>query len=338
MPKFISKSFFLVAVFVCQSAFANEVNVYSSRQSQLIKPLLDAFSKDTGIRVNLITASDDVLLKRLQSEGRNSPADILLTADAGRLYRAKSMGLLQAVQSPGLIKNIPANLRDPGNTWFGLTYRARTIFYSKDRVNPQQLSTYEALTAPQWKGRVCVTSSNSIYNQSLTASMIASVGEARAQQWAKGLVANFSRNPVGGDKDQISAVASGRCDVAIANNYYYAQMLFGGDSAQKAAANRVGIFWANQRDRGTHINISGAGVTASAKHKENAVRLLNYLLQDIAQQWYATVNGEFPVKPGVAPDPRIQAWGRFKSDAVNLSVLGKYNPQAVRLLDLAGWR
>ena len=325
-------------LFFSGSALADSVNVYSARQSQLIKPLLDAFQADTGIQVNLITGSDDQLIKRLKSEGLNSPADILLTADAGRLSKAKTMGLLQAINSPSLFKVIPAHLRDPGNTWFGLTYRARAIFYAKNRVSPQQLSTYESLTDPQWRNRVCVRSSNSIYNQSLIASMISSVGLPKTQQWANGLVRNFARRPVGGDKDQITAVASGRCDVAIANSYYYAQMAFGGDRTLRVAASKVGIFWPNQNDRGTHINISGAGVTASSKNKANAIRLLNYLLNDDAQRWYATVNGEYPVKQSIPADPRIQAWGAFKSDSLNLSELGRFNTHAIKVMDQAGWR
>lgn len=334
MPKYL---LILITLFPV-SVLAEQVNVYSSRQSQLIKPLLDAFQADTGIRVNLITSKDDVLIKRLKAEGQNSPADLLMTADAGRLYRAKTMGLLQAINSPSLFKAIPANLRDPGNTWFGLTYRARVIFYAKGRVNSQQLSTYEALAQPQWRGRVCVRSSGSIYNQSLTASMIASIGLPKTQQWANDLVKNFAQNPVGGDRDQIKALASGRCDVAIANSYYYAQMLFGGDRAQQVAASKATLFWPNQNNRGTHINISGAGITRSAKNKNNAIRLLNYLLNDDAQRWYATVNGEFPVKPGIPADPRLQAWGKFKSDSLNLMALGRFNAQASKVMDRAGWR
>lgn len=328
----------MLALISSSQAYASELNVYSARQAQLIKPLLDAFSQDSGIKVRLLTGKDDALIKRLTAEGMNSPADVLLMADAGRLFRAKQAGVLQAINSPKLTQSIPANLRDPGHTWFGLTYRARAIFYAKDRVNPAELSTYEALAQPQWQGRVCVRSSNSIYNQSLTASMIAAQGEPKTLQWAKGLVGNLARRPTDGDRDQIKAVAAGQCDVAIANSYYYAQMLFGGDAGQQAAANKVAIFWPNQAGRGTHINVSGAGVTRSAKNKANAIRLLEYLVLDDAQRWYATVNGEYPVKPGIAADPKIQRWGRFKSDALNLSLLGQYNAKAVRLMDQAGWR
>lgn len=327
-----------LALLASANVLAEEVNVYSAREEQLIKPLLDAFSKDTGIKVNLVTGDDDPLLERLKREGANSPADVLITADAGRLYRATQNGSLQAIQSTKLNQAVPANLRDPENRWFGLTYRARVIFYNKDKVKPNELSTYEALADPQWQGRVCVRSSNSIYNQSLLASMIQADGAAQAENWAKGLVNNFARAPAGGDRDQIKAVAAGQCDVALANTYYYAQMLYGKDAAQKAAASKVGLFWPNQNNRGTHINISGAGVTTAAKNKENAIKLLEYMVLDDAQRWYSSTNGEFPVKPGITASPELQSWGNFKRDPVNLSVLGKNNAQAVMLMDKAGWQ
>lgn len=327
-----------LALLASANVLAEEVNVYSAREEQLIKPLLDAFSKDTGIKVNLVTGDDDPLLERLKREGANSPADVLITADAGRLYRATQNGSLQAIQSAKLNQAVPANLRDPENRWFGLTYRARVIFYNKDKVKPNELSTYEALADPQWQGRVCVRSSNSIYNQSLLASMIQADGAGQAENWAKGLVNNFARAPAGGDRDQIKAVAAGQCDVALANTYYYAQMLYGKDAAQKAAASKVGLFWPNQNNRGTHINISGAGVTTSAKNKENAIKLLEYMVLDDAQRWYSSTNGEFPVKPGTTASPELQSWGNFKRDPVNLSVLGKNNAQAVMLMDKAGWQ
>ena len=327
-----------LALLASANVLAEEVNVYSAREEQLIKPLLDAFSKDTGIKVNLVTGDDDPLLERLKREGANSPADVLITADAGRLYRATQNGSLQAIQSAKLNQAVPANLRDPENRWFGLTYRARVIFYNKDKVKPNELSTYEALADPQWQGRVCVRSSNSIYNQSLLASMIQADGAGQAENWAKGLVNNFARAPAGGDRDQIKAVAAGQCDVALANTYYYAQMLYGKDTAQKAAASKVGLFWPNQNNRGTHINISGAGVTTAAKNKENAIKLLEYMVLDDAQRWYSSTNGEFPVKPGITASPELQSWGNFKRDPVNLSVLGKNNAQAVMLMDKAGWQ
>lgn len=321
------------------TGFAAEiVNVYSAREEQLIKPLLDAFTKDTGIQVNLVTADDDPLLERLKREGTNSPADLLITADAGRLYRASEQGSLQTIQSPKLQQAIPAHLRDPQNRWFGLTYRARVIFYNKATVSPQELSTYENLADPKWQGQICVRSSNSIYNQSLLASMIASKGATAAEIWAKGLVGNFAKPPSGGDRDQIKAVVAGQCDLALANTYYYAQMLYGGDAAQKAAAQKVGIFFPNQADRGTHINISGAGVTASALNKANAIKLLEYMVLDDAQRWYSTTNGEYPVKATIPAADQLQAWGQFKTDTLNLNLLGRYNQTALIMMDKVGWK
>ena len=327
-----------VLLLCSMQVLANEVNVYSAREEQLIKPLLDAFSKDTGIKINLVTGDDDPLLERLKREGVNSPADVLITADAGRLHRAVENGSLQPIQSAKLNQAIPAHLRDAGNQWFGLTYRARVLFYNPATVKAADLSSYEDLADPKWKGRICVRSSNSIYNQSLLASMIAAKGITAAEQWAQGLVANFARPPNGGDRDQIKAVASGQCDVAIANTYYYAQMLYGGDAAQKAAASKVKIFFPNQADRGTHINISGAGITTSAKNKDNAIKLLEYMVLDDAQRWYSTTNGEYPVKRGIEASPELKSWGTFKSDALNLSTLGKNNAQAVQIMDKVGWQ
>lgn len=320
------------------AVLANEVNVYSAREEQLIKPLLDAFSKDRGIKVNLITGDDDPLIERLKREGANSPADLLITADAGRLYRAAEAGLFQPIASAALDAAIPANLRDPQKRWFGLTYRARVIFYNPATVQASELSTYENLADPKWKGRICVRSSSNIYNQSLVASIIGTAGEAAAEQFARGIVANLAKPPSGGDRDQIKAVGAGQCDIALANTYYYAQMLFGGDPAQKAAAGKVKIFFPNQADRGAHINVSGAGVTASAKNKDNAIKLLEYMVLDDAQRWYSNTNGEYPVKPGIEPSPQLQTWGTFKTDAQQLINLGKFNAQAVQIMDRAGWK
>ena len=324
---------------VMTPAFADgEINVYSARKEQLIKPLFDKFTAQTGIKVNLVTGKDDALLERLKLEGENTPADLLMTADAGRLYRAVEMELTQAVDSATLEKDIPANLRDPAKHWFGLTYRARPIFYVKDKVKPEELSTYENLTDPKWKGRICVRSSDNIYNQSMLASMIVANGAEKAQSWAEGLVKNFARPPEGGDKDQIKAAGAGQCDLAIANTYYYGQMLSGDDAEEKAAAEKVAIFWPNQQDRGTHINISGAAVTQYAKNKANAVKLMEFLVSDEAQQWYAQANQEYPVKTSIAPSALLKSWGEFKADSVNLSELGKSNAEAVKIMDKAGWK
>lgn len=331
-----------LAVFVTSlaaPAFADgEVNVYSSRKEQLIKPLFDQFTEKTGVKVNLVTGKDDALLERLKLEGDNSPADLLMTADAGRLYRAVEMGLTQAAESATLKAAIPETMRDANNHWFGLTMRARPIFYVKDKVKPEELSTYEALTDEKWKGRICVRSSDNIYNQSMVASMIATEGVDKAQAWADGIVKNFARPPEGGDKDQIKAAAAGQCDIALANTYYYGQMLTGDDPAEKAAAEKLAIFWPNQDGRGVHINISGAAVTKAAKNKDNAVKLMEFLASDESQKWYAEANQEYPVKAGVAPSDTLKSWGEFKADNVNLAELGKHNAEAVKVLDKAGWK
>lgn len=317
---------------------AGEVNLYSARNEELIKPLLDKFTEQSGIEVKLITGKAEALQKRLELEGENSPADILVTTDAGNLHRASEAGLLQAIESGTLEKAIPENLRDTDNEWFGLTYRARPIFYVKDKVKPEELSTYEALTDPQWKGRICIRSSDNIYNQSLTASMLAADGAEKTQAWADGLVKNLARPPKGGDRDQIQAAAAGQCDVAIANSYYYAGMLTGNDEAQKEAANKVAIFWPNQDDRGTHINISGIAVTKSAKNKDNAIKLIEFMVGEEAQKWYAETNGEYPVVADIPASELLKSWGEFKADSLNLSVLGENNAEAVRIMDRAGWK
>lgn len=317
---------------------AGEVNLYSARNEELIKPLLDKFTEQSGIEVKLITGKAEALQKRLELEGENSPADILVTTDAGNLHRASEAGLLQVIDSETLEKAIPENLRDTDNEWFGLTYRARPIFYVKDKVKPEELSTYEALTDPQWKGRICIRSSDNIYNQSLTASMLAADGAEKTQAWADGLVKNLARPPKGGDRDQIQAAAAGQCDVAIANSYYYAGMLTGNDEAQKEAANKVAIFWPNQDDRGTHINISGIAVTKSAKNKDNAIKLIEFMVGEEAQKWYAETNGEYPVVADIPASELLKSWGEFKADSLNLSVLGENNAEAVRIMDRAGWK
>ncbi len=322
-----------------QPAFAaGEVNLYSSRKEELIKPLLERFSKETGIRVNLVTGKDDALIQRLRSEGRNSPADLLITADAGRLYRAKQAGVLQPVSSSTLTEVVPASYRDADNHWFGLSLRARPIWYVKGKVDPAQLSTYEALAEPEWKQRVCIRSSSNIYNQSLVASMIAAHGIAGTEAWARDFVGSFARKPAGGDRDQVLAAAAGQCDIAIANTYYLGTMLNDADPAQREAAAKMTVFWPNQEGRGTHVNVSGIGLTAAARHRDNAVRLMEYLVSKEAQRWYAEANHEYPVRAGVAWSDTLQAWGRFRADPLNMGQLGEHNAEAVKLMDRAGWR
>ena len=317
---------------------AEEVNIYSARKEDLIKPLLDDFSKQAGIAVNLVTDKEETLLQRLQSEGANTPADLMLTTDAGRLAAAKKAGVLQAVKSETLAARIPAAYRDPDGYWYGLSVRARPIIYAKDRVKPADLSTYEGLADPKWKGKVCVRSSDSIYNQSLVAGMISHHGEAKTEAWAKGLVANFARPPKGGDRDQIKAVAAGECDVTLANTYYLGGMVNSSDESEKQAVAKVAVFWPDAKTTGVHVNVSGAGVTAHARNRANAIQLLEFMAAEAAQRWYAETNNEYPVNPAIAPSATLKAWGEFKADTLNVAKLGELNPTAVRLMDRAGWK
>ena len=314
------------------------INVYSARKEQLIKPLFDAFTQQSGIKINLVTSKGDALLKRLEVEGIKSPADILITTDVGRLYRAKEAGGLQPAITDALQKQLPVNLRDPERYWLALTTRARVIVYAHDRVNPSELSTYENLTDPKWKNRICIRSSNNIYNQSLVSSMIANKGAQATQDWANGLVNNFARKPKGGDRDQIKAVAAGQCDLAVVNTYYLGQMLNSADDTETGPAKKVSVFWPNQADRGTHINVSGVAMTKSSKNKQNGLKLMAFLLSKESQNWYANTNNEYPVIAGGLVSDTLNNWGTFKSDALNLSELGKHNMEAVRIMDRAGWR
>lgn len=331
----------LVLTGLTQSAWAvGEVNIYSARNEVLIKPLLDRFTAETGIVVNLVTGQAGALMKRLESEGVNTPADLLLTADAGRLHAANAAGLFQPVTSELLQSRIPQHLRDKDLNWFALSARSRAIIYSRDRVDPTRLSTYEALTGPQWRGKICVRSSNNIYNQSLLASMIANSGLQAAETWARGIVANMARRPKGNDRAQIKAVAAGECDIAIVNTYYLGKMQTSAkEDGQRRAAAKVAVFFPNQNGRGAHMNVSGAGVIRYAKNRDNAVRLLEFLVRDESQNWYAQANHEYPVVEGVAVSELVAAWGfPFKSDALNITVLGLYNADAVRTFDRAGWK
>ncbi|RVU32093.1 Fe(3+) ABC transporter substrate-binding protein [Neptunomonas marina] len=320
------------------NAESDFVNVYSARKEALIKPLLDKFSDQTGITVNLITGKADALLKRLQVEGSASPADIFLTVDAGRLQRAKDANVLQPIQNSVLEQTIPANLRDKDNQWFGLSQRARTIFFAKDKVKPSELSTYEDLASDKWKGRLCIRSSDNIYNQSLVASMIEANGAQATETWAKGLVANFAKPPAGGDTDQLRAAAAGVCDVTLANTYYFGRLANSQKAADQAIVEKLGVFWPNQQDRGVHMNVSGAGVTKSARNKDNAMKLLEFLVSHDSQEWYAQVNNEYPVVPGTGVSATLTQFGDFKADTVKLSKLGENNRAAVELMDRAGWK
>ncbi|MDA1325690.1 MAG: Fe(3+) ABC transporter substrate-binding protein [Proteobacteria bacterium] len=323
------------------AALSAEVNIYSYREEALIKPQLEAFRKATEISYKLITGTAGGLLQRLKNEGMNSPADLLFTADAGRLHRALQMGLLQPIRSETLETQIPARFRDPEGRWFGLGVRARAIFYHIDRVKPSELSSFEDLADPKWKGRILIRSSGNIYNQSLLASLINHHGAKKAETWARGMVANLARKPQGGDRDQLRAVAAGEGDIAIANNYYYARLLTSKKAADRKVTDKVKVFWPNQTgpyDRGTHVNISGAAVTKSAKNRANAIRLLEFLVGEEAQNIYASVGYEYPVRKGIARGSVVAGMGQFKMDNLPLENLGRNNAEAVRIFDRVGWR
>ena len=320
------------------TAAAAEVNVYSARKDHLLKPVLDEFTKQSGIKVNLLSAGEDQLLERLKTEGKDSPADLFITTDVVHLHKARVAGVLQPVQSQTVNQAIPAAYRDPQGYWVGLSARARVVFYAKDRVKPSDITTYEDLADPKWKGRICVRSSSSTYNQSLLAGLIAVNGPAKAEAWAKGIVDNMARKPQGGDRDQINAVAAGQCDIAIANTYYFGGMLTSSKPDEREAAAKVGIAFPNQQGRGAHMNVAGAGVTASAKHKAEAVKLLEFLAGPDAQRLFAEANNEFPVRPGVKPSPVVAAWGPFKGEDINVAMLGENSADAIRIFDRVGWR
>ena len=317
---------------------AGVVNVYSHRHYDTDQELFRRFTELTGIQVNVQTASADELITRLETEGASTRADLLITVDAGRLQQAKKRNLLRSASSEVLQSNVPAHLRDPEGYWYGLTQRARVIAYSLDRVSADELSTYEDLADPKWRGRILVRSSENIYNQSLLASMIAVHGEDAADEWARGVVLNMARAPQGGDRDQVKDLAAGVGDVAITNTYYVGLLLNGDDESDRELAQKVGIFFPNQDDRGAHVNVSGAGVTAHSPNPENALRLLEFLTDSEAQTGYAEANFEYPVKPGIAWAETLQEWGEFRPDTLNLSVLGELNARAVIIFDRAGWR
>lgn len=333
----VSLALFAVVGFGIGARGADEVNVYSHRHYEADEAIFEAFTKQTGIEVNVVKAGADELIERLKAEGKNSPADILITADAGRLHRAKSEGLLQVVKSETLSSAIPESLRDPEGYWFGFTMRARIIAYAKDRVKPEELSTYEALAGPDWKGRILVRSSSNIYNQSLMASVIAADGEDGAKEWAQAVRKNMARPPQGSDRDQMRAVAAGLGDVAIVNTYYVGLLANSDDPKDREVAEKIGIFFPNQSDRGTHVNISGAGITTHSKNKDNAVKLLEYLASAKVQKSYASATYEYPVKAENNEDDLLKSWGEFKADDLNLSKLGELNSTAVKIFDSVGW-
>lgn len=317
-------------------ALAEQVVVYSARNEQLIKPLFDAYTRDTGVQIKFITDKEGPLMARLKAEGKNTPADVFLTVDAGNLWQAAREGLLRPIRSKALETNVPGHLRDPGNEWFGLSVRARTIVYNTARVRPGELSTYEDLADPKWKKRLCLRTSKKVYNQSLVAMMIREYGEERAEATVRGWVANLATSPFPDDTKAMEAVAAGQCDATIVNTYYFGRLM------EKKPNLPLAIFWPNQtlqgETAGVHVNVSGAGVTRHAKNPAGAQKLIEWLSSDRAQNLFADVNLEYPVNPKVKPDAKVAAWGNFKQNLVNVQEAGRLQAKAVKLMDRAGYK
>lgn len=314
------------------SAWADELVVYSARNEHLIKPLFDLYTKETGTKISYVTDKAGSLLQRLKAEGKNTKADLLLTVDAGNLWHAAAEGVLQAVDSAVLAANIPAHLRDPENRWFGLSLRARTLVYSTERVTPQQLSSYEALGDDAWQGKLILRTSKKVYNQSLVAMLIAEHGEAQTEEIVKSWVNNLAAAPFSNDTKVMEAILAGQGDVGIVNTYYFGRL------QKKNPDLKLALFWPNQNTTGVHVNVSGAGVTTHAKNKKAALEFLEWLSSEKAQNLFADANMEYPVNPKVEAHEYVQAWGSFKASQQNLAAAGRLQPDAIKLMDRAGYR
>ena len=326
----------LLGATACQAGDEQVVNLYSARHYDVDEQLYEEFEAETGIAVNVIEGGADELIERIVNEGEEGSADVFMAVDAGRLWRAQEAGIFQPAQSEVLDSAIPESLRESNGNWFGLTTRARVLVYNQDNVDPSELSTYEALAEPEWKGRVCVRSSENVYNQSLLGSMVESIGAEETEAWAQGLVDNFARDPEGGDVDQIKAVASGLCDVAIVNHYYWARLMKDEEDSQEIA--NTAVFFPNQEDRGTHVNISGMGLVEGAPHAENAIAFMEFLVTPQAQTVFADSNNEYPVVEGVEVDPVVAELGEFKVDETNVVAYGRNNPVVNEIVDRVGWQ
>jgi iron(III) transport system substrate-binding protein len=336
--KTIVLSFAALAAF---PAIAQEkvLNLYSSRHYQTDDALYTGFTKLTGIKINRIEAGEDALIERIRNEGERGPGDVLVTVDAGRLWRAEQLGMFQPVKSALLESRIPANLREPGGHWYGFSTRARLIAYNKAKVKPGEIQTYEELADPKWKGRVCMRSSTNIYNLSLMGALIDHLGEQKAEQWAQGVRANLAVEPKGGDTDQLKSVAAGQCDVTISNQYYYARLLRSQKPDERQVGERIGVVFPNQKTWGTHVNISGAGVLKHAPNREAAIKFLEYLASDDAQRYFADGNNEWPAVAGVKADnPVLNSFAEFKRDTLNVAVLGRNQPGSQRIYDRVAWK
>lgn len=332
----------ILLVLFIHRAYADEVNIYTSRHYDSDPALYSEFTEQTGISVNIISGSGNALLERLKAEGKNSPADIFFTVDAGNLWRIQKEGFFKPINSDLVKKVVPENLRGPNDEWIAIAKRARVIYYNPEFISPSEIEnlTYEDLADPMWKGKIAIRSSSNMYNQSLVASLLSRHGVEFTEQWARGLVSNFARKPQGNDRAQIIAVANGEAALAVANSYYIGIMLSGqSGEEQLAAAKKVKIHFPNQSDRGTHINISGAGILKNAPNHDNAIKFLEFLLSEKVQNYMINISYEYPVLDGIDPHPSIASFGTgFKEDRTSVAEYGEFNTDAVKVMDRAGWR
>ncbi|KKM61984.1 hypothetical protein LCGC14_1526250 [marine sediment metagenome] len=325
----------LTAMLIIQAvalSYADGLVIYTARKEHLVKPLFDAYTKKTGVEIKYITDKAGPLLARLKAEGKNTPADLLITVDAGNLWHAAKEGLLQPVDSKTLKANVPAHFRDPGDRWFGLSVRARTIVYSSERVKPSDMTTYEDLADPKWKARLCLRTSKKVYNQSLVGMMIAEHGAKKTERIVRGWVGNLAAKPFSNDTKVMEAISAGLCDLGVVNTYYFGRLL------KKKPDLKLALFWPNQKENGVHVNVSGAGVTTHAKNRDEAVRFLEWLSSKEAQGTFAEVNMEYPVNTDVPVHPIVKSWGAFKGNEVNVSRAGENQAEAIRLMDRARYK
>ncbi|MDA8859312.1 Fe(3+) ABC transporter substrate-binding protein [Flavobacteriaceae bacterium] len=319
---------------------SNEINLYSQRHYKVDENQYEAFENETGIKINVVKANADELIERLKNEGENSPADLFITVDAGKLQKAKDLDLLQKISSPIINQNIDVDLKDVNGYWIPITYRARILVYSKDRVKSDELSTYANLTDEKWRNKVLVRSSSNAYNQALLSSIVANNGVDAASKWARDLVKNFARDPKGNDRDQVKAIAAGQGDVAIVNSYYIGLLLSSENEEEIKAGNSVGVFFPNQGEdeTGSHINVSGIGLIKNAPNKENAIKLMEFLTSESAQKIYTNTSYEYPANPNVEPNEIVKKWGSFKKDKLDLNQLGVFRNKAIEIFDKSGWK
>ena len=319
---------------------SNEINLYSQRHYKVDEQQYKVFEKETGIKVNVVKANADELIERLKNEGENSPADLFITVDAGKLQKAKDLDLLQKISSPIINQNVDVNLKDVNGYWIPITYRARIVVYSKDRVDVSELSTYDNLTDEKWRNKVLVRSSSNAYNQALLSSIIANTGEESASKWTSKLVKNFARDPKGNDRDQVKAITAGQGDLAIVNSYYIGLLLSSENEEEIKAGNSVGVFFPNQGEdeSGSHINVSGIGLAKNAPNKENAIKLMEFLTSESAQKTYTDTSYEYPANPNVEPNEIVKKWGSFKKDILDLNKLGVFRNKAIEIFDKSDWK